>query len=89
MEAAGFAAVLVVFAFTPNNLVLALPFIALSMFGLWGVAEHVRSTAGVPRSRSKSAAISLFQWIAAVIGTVAAAAVLYGAAGRAIGTVVS
>jgi hypothetical protein len=88
MEAAGFAAVLVVVAFTPNHLMLAFPFIALSMFGLWGVAEHVRGTAA-SRSRSRTAAISLFQWIAAVIGTIAAAAVLYGAAGRAIGTVVS
>ena len=89
IEAAGLVAVLVVVSFTPRNLGLALPFISLSMFGLWGVAEHVRTTAAASHSHRKAAAISLFQLVAAVIGTIAASAVLFGAAGRAIGTVVS
>ncbi|MGK2962204.1 MAG: hypothetical protein ACSLFK_08670 [Gemmatimonadaceae bacterium] len=87
LETTGFAVALSVLAWMPSRIALALPFVALSMVGLWGAAEHAkRETWWRPPART---VLSGFQIAAAAVGTLAAATALYLLAGRAIGTVIS
>ena len=43
LETLGLLGVLSIVAWIPDTLELALPFLALSMFGFWGIADHARS----------------------------------------------
>lgn len=87
LETAGLAVSLSILIWMPSRVALTLPFVALSMFGLWGAAEHAkRQTWWRPPAREL---LSGMQIAAATIGTLSAAAGLYLLAGRAIGTVVS
>jgi len=89
LESIGLMIVLAVIVWVPDSPSLALPGVALSMFGLWGVAEHVRQTNPLHRSRAIRVALPLFQLLAVVAGTLAVVGAVYAAAGRLIGTVVS
>lgn len=89
LESLGLAASLAILIWIPDRLALALPFLTLAMFGLWGVVEHVRGNPRERVARPASAALAVLQVIAALIGTLAAAATLYAVVGRAIGTIIS
>jgi len=89
VETLGFVGALAVFIWIPERLVLALPFLALGMFGLWGAAEHARHAAHGSMSRARRGAVTGIQLFAAVAGTVAAVLAGYALVGRIIGTVVS
>ena len=88
LESIGFGASLGVLVWTPDFSPLALPFLALAMFGIWGVAEHWRVSRPVA-SGAPNAVIRGFQIFASVVGTLAAATALYALVGRAIGTIIS
>ena len=87
LEILGLVTVVAVIAWLPNQLPLILPGLALSMFGLWGVTEHLRQT--TRRSRPIYRVLRALQFAAAMVGTLAVAAAIYVVAGRLIGTVVS
>ena len=88
LESAGVVAMLAVAWQAPKSLAMALPFVTVSMFGFWGVAEHFKSRAG-PRAGSTRTAVSILQLAAGATGIAAAAIVLLGIVGRAIGTFIS
>ncbi|MEO8193428.1 MAG: hypothetical protein ABI681_06225 [Gemmatimonadales bacterium] len=89
LELAGLAIALALYMWLPRRLAFALPFLALSAFGLWGVVEHVVEERGRRMHRRARLLLRLFQLVFAVAGVVAAAATGYLIVGRLIGTVVS
>lgn len=89
METLGLIAVLSIIAWRPANMELALPFISLSMFGFWGIAEHARLMKDPLRHDASSVALAMTQRIAAAIGIIAVAMLVFSVLGRVIGTVVS
>lgn len=89
LEIAGLMTVLAVIVWLPNYPAFALPGLALSMFALWGIAEHVRLGRRRSRSRATRSAITGLQLLAVLAGTLAAAATLYAVVGYLVGTVVS
>jgi hypothetical protein len=89
LESAGLAAVLAVLAWAPQRVSIALPFVAMSMFGLWGVTDHARRSRDPLAPRTADFLLACIQATAATIGTLAVAAVIFALAGLMIGTVVS
>jgi len=89
IETLGLLCALAVFIWLPDQLALALPFLALAMFGLWGATEHARRAGRDSLPRSLLGALRAIQLLAAVVGTVAALLSGYAVVGRMIGTVVS
>ncbi|MDO8502170.1 MAG: hypothetical protein Q7S20_10035 [Gemmatimonadaceae bacterium] len=88
-ESIGLAAALAVWIWTPDRWALALPFLALSAYGLWGVVEHVlqegrRSLPGPVRMT-----LVAIRFLISAVGVAAAAAAGYAVVGAAIGTVIS
>lgn len=88
IETFGLAASLAVYLWQPERVQAALPFIAIAMFGLWGVSEHFRRDLYF-RAHGGTAAVAVFQSLVAAVGVLAAAAALFAVVGRAIGTIIS
>jgi hypothetical protein len=86
LEIAGFIAAMSMIALSPGQITFALPFVAVSAFGLWGIAEHRRSS---ETARSIRSALSMFQFVVVAAGASAVLLVIFAIAGRAIGTIVS
>lgn len=89
VEIAGFLGAIAVLGIGPGHDGLALPLVALGMFGLWGLAEHSRGSREVSGMAGWSRAILLAQIAISIIGTASAIAGGYAIVGRLIGTVVS
>jgi hypothetical protein len=89
METLGVVAVLSIIAWRPANLELALPFISISMFSFWGIAEHTRLTKDPLRRDASSVALAIAQKIAAAIGIIAATMLVFSVVGRVIGPIIS
>jgi hypothetical protein len=86
LEVAGFVAAMLMIAISPDRITPALPFFAVSAFGLWGIAEHRRS---IETARSVRSALSMFQLVVVVAGASAVLLLIFAVAGRAIGTIIS
>ncbi len=85
-ECVGLLGILAVIAWLPDRATLGLPLVAISSFGLWGIADRAQQNSGTRRTRS---AISFFQLLIAAAGGAAVIALIFAAGGRLIGTVVS
>ena len=86
LEIAGLLAIILMIALSPGHITFALPFVAVSAFGLWGIAEHRRSG---ETARSIRSALSVFQLIIVIAGVSAILLLIFAIAGRAIGTIIS
>ena len=86
LEIAGLVAAIVMIALNPQRVTFALPFVAVSAFGLWGIAEHRRSN---ETTRSVRSALSMFQVVVVAAGASALLLLIFAIAGRAIGTIIS
>ena len=84
LEITGLLGALAILLWIPSRMGLSLPFIALGMFGLWGITEHAKSG-----THSLRAALSVFQLVLAAVGLVAIVALMFRLGGLAIGTVIS
>ena len=89
LETLGLLAVLSILAWSPQTLKLALPFLALSMFGFWGIAEHARQARDPLRRDPVATALFAVQGICVLIGACSIAAAIFTAVGWAIGPIVS
>lgn len=89
LETLGLLGVLSIVAWSPDTLELALPFLALSMFGFWGIAEHARGARDPLRRDPVATALSVLQGISVLIGACSIAAAIFTAIGWAIGPIVS
>ncbi len=86
LECAGLAAALAIWIWAPGRWRLALPFLALSSFGLWGVTDRLISANRRRMDPLVEAALRSLRLAIAVAGTACAAAALYLALGKAIGS---
>ncbi|HEX2722921.1 MAG TPA: hypothetical protein VHM24_08385 [Gemmatimonadaceae bacterium] len=89
VQAAGLAAALAVWMWLPAHSELALPFLSLSAFGIWGVVDR---TLGAKRRTLAAPArycLRALRWVVALLGVAAGAATLYLTAGAMIGTIIS
>lgn len=86
LEIFGLLTALAILVWLPSRSGLSLPFVALSVFGVWGIAEHKRRKSGTRQVRT---ALSILQFLLAAVGILAVAALLFRAGELAIGTVVS
>ena len=89
LESLGVLGVLSILAWNQDTLELALPFLALSMFGFWGIAEHARQIRDPLRRDPIATALSALQGICVLIGACSIAAAIFTAIGWAIGPIVS
>lgn len=89
LETLGLLGGLSILAWRPENLELALPFLALSMFGFWGIADHALKVRDPLRRDPVAKVLSAIQGIAVLIGACSIAAAIFAAIGWAIGPVVS
>lgn len=89
LESAGLAAALAVWIWTPARMQLALPCLALSAFGLWGIMENVIAAGGRRMDPLFSVIVRSLQFVVAAAGAAAAAVAGYMIIGEMIGTVVS
>ena len=87
-EAAGLAVALGVYVWIPDHWPVALPFLALSAFGLWGVTDHVLVAGRRSLSPELKFALKVFRWIVGVAGVVAAGSVIYIVGGILIGEII-
>jgi hypothetical protein len=86
VEISGFVAAIVMLALIPGQITFALPFVTVGAFGLWGIAEHRRSS---ETARSIRSALSMFQFVVVAAGASAILLLIFAIAGRAIGTIIS
>jgi hypothetical protein len=89
LEAAGLTIALTVWVLAPGRWQLALPCLAVSAFGLWGLADKVIAAGGRRMDPLVFALLRVFQIVVAACGVAAAAVLGYLIVGRAIGTVIS
>lgn len=88
-EAAGLLLSLGVWTWIPERWPLALPFLAISAFGIWGVTDHTLVAGRRTMSQPLWIFLRVFRWTVGLAGVVAAVAALYLVVGELIGTVVS
>lgn len=88
-EAAGLLFSLVIWIWIPERWPLALPFLAISAFGMWGVTDHTLVAGRRTMSQPLWVFLRVFRWIVGFAGVVAVVATLYLIVGELIGTVVS
>ena len=88
-EAAGLMVALVVWIWIPDRWPIALPFLAISAFGMWGVTDHTLVAGRSTMSQPLWVFLRGFRWIVGFSGVVAAVSALYLIVGELIGTVVS
>ena len=86
LEISGFGVAILMVALIPGQITFALPFVTVSAFGLWGIAEHRRSN---ETARSIRSALSMFQFVVVTAGASAVLLLIFAIAGRAIGTIIS
>jgi hypothetical protein len=89
VEISGAAAVLVVLAWLPQLGAAPLPFVVVTTFGFWGLAEYFRTSPEVIVNRRARTWLRMLQNVVAATGIVAAVATLYAIIGSAIGVLVS
>ncbi len=89
VETAGLAGALGIWIWLPSRWPLALPFLALSAFGLWGVTDRTLVAGGRSMPVAFRYVLRSLRWIIVAAGVIAAAASVYLIVGEAIGTVVS
>lgn len=89
LETLGLLGVLSILGWHSEKVELALPFLALSMFGFWGIAEHARKARDPLRRDPIAVVLSGLQGISVVIGACSIAAAIFAAIGWAIGPIVS
>lgn len=89
IEAIGLALALAVWIWIPERWPLALPFLAMSAFGLWGITDRTLVAGRRKIPRPLRYALRGMRWLVAATGVIAAAAALYLFFGALIGTVVS
>jgi hypothetical protein len=89
LETAGLFAALVVWAFFPARWQYALPLLAFSALGLWGVIDKMIASRGRQIDPLVEAVLRGLQLLVAVAGVTAATIAGYLIIGGAIGTVVS
>lgn len=87
-ESVGLAVALAVYVWLPGHWPVALPFLALSAFGLWGLADHVLGAGRRSLSPLMRVAVRSFRWIVGLAGVVTAASVIYILAGILIGEII-
>ena len=86
-ETTGFLAALTVYALSPSHAAIALPFLGIGAFGLWGIIDHVLESP--PRLKSwRRSLLRGFQLSVAVAGVACAAATGFVIAGWLMGTFV-
>jgi len=86
-EVTGFATALAVYALTPQHSSVALPFLGIGAFGLWGIVDHVLESP--PRLKSwRRSLLRGFQLIVAIAGIAFAVATGFAIAGWLMGTFV-
>ena len=86
-EVLGFAAALMVYAFAPQRLSLAYPFVSIGGFGLWGLVDHLLESP--PRLRSwRRSLLRRFQLLIGAAAIACAAASGFAAAGWLMGVFV-
>ncbi len=88
-EAIGLAISLAVLIWLPERLPLALPFLAMSAFGLWGATDRALVTGWRKFPIPIRFLLRALRWLIAAAGVIAAAAALYVIVGVLLGTVVS
>ena len=86
-ETVGFGAALAVYALIPARSSLALPFLGIGAFGLWGIIDHVLESPPRLKSRRRSL-LRGFQLAIAMAGIACAAATGFLVAGWLMGTFV-
>ena len=89
VEAIGLAVALGVWIWIPERWPFALPFLALSAFGLWGITDRTLVAGRRRIPRPLRFALRGMRWLVAAAGVIAAAAALYLLFGALLGTVVS
>lgn len=89
IEAAGFAVALAVWIWFPERWKLAIPFLALSAFGLWGITDRTLLSGWKRIPVPVRYVLRTLRWLFAAAGVIAAAATLYLIVGLLIGDVVS
>lgn len=89
VEAAGLLFSLVVWVWIPERWPLALPFLVVSAFGIWGVTDHALIAGRSTMSDAVWNFLRCFRWIVGFAGVTAAVLVLYIVVGKLVGTVVS
>ena len=89
IEAIGLAVALAVWIWIPDRWPFALPFLAMSAFGLWGITDRTLLAGRRRIPRPLRYALRGMRWLVAAAGVIAAVATLYLIFGALIGTVVS
>ena len=89
VEAIGLAVALAVWIWIPERWPIALPFLAMSAFGLWGITDRTLVAGRRRIPRPLRYALRGLRWVVAAAGVIAAAAALYLFFGALLGTVVS
>jgi len=89
LESLGLLAVLAILFWIPRRPELTMPFVSLAMFGLWGVAEHVRRNRASSGDHGLGTLLSVLQIAVVIAGSVAAALAIYGAVFLTIGPIIS
>lgn len=89
LESAGLTLALMVWTWAPARWQLALPCLALSAFGLWGLTDKAIAAGGRRIDPLLFVILRSFQLAVAGAGVTAAAVACYLLIGRAIGTVIS
>ena len=89
IEATGLAVALAVWIWIPARWPLALPFLAMSAFGLWGITDLTLIAGRGRIPRPLRYVLRGIRWLVAAVGVIAAAAALYLFFGALLGTVVS
>lgn len=89
LETIGVSAILSVMLWTPARSGFALPFLAVAMFGFWGIADHARRLRDPLKPDAAVIGLVILQRAAAIIGTAAITAAIFALAGWAIGPVIS
>ena len=89
LEATGLAIALAVWIWLPQRWPLALPFLAISAFGLWGATDRALIAGRRRLPRPVRYLLRALRWIVAAAGIIAAVSALYLFVGLLLGTVVS
>jgi hypothetical protein len=89
IETSGAAAALAALAWLPQLTVAPLPFVAVTVFGFWGLAEQLRTSPDVFVNRRARMWLRMLQSLVAATGIVAIVAALYALLGRALGIFMS